>query len=170
MQTQKLMLSVVMFVALAGSPLWLSEAFSAPQSPAESMRNAPQQQPGCPSGCAVQHCPGQFQLTPEQQAQLRELMKAHDAEMQDLHAKLFVKEQVLKALQHAANPDAQAVNDTVTEITVLRARIREACVALNARLEKDFGFPPASMPMHHRHGPRGPHHPGGMGDHGPHHG
>ena len=146
-------------------------------------------------------CPGQdgmagpkcLTITQDQRAKYYALQKEYAPKFREIKDQLFIKENELKALQHAVQPDVPAVRAAATEIVSLRNALADLKKALDERLAKECGIvrPPKPIPgvdcpfpgpkgarpfgpgFHGHHGPQGPcdgpHGPGHFGPHGPGH-
>ena len=86
----------------------------------------------------VKHVKGQ--LKPEQIAPFDAALKDYSKKLDPLQQALFVKNEELKALQHAANPDVKAVSKTATELAQLVSKIKSEREAFEDKIAKDFGI------------------------------
>ena len=78
------------------------------------------------------------QLTPEQIAQFDDVLKTYNKKIEPTQQSLFVKNQELKALQNAANPDIKAVSKTATEVVQLQSTLKNEREAFEEKIKKDF--------------------------------
>ena len=86
----------------------------------------------------VKHVKGQ--LKPEQIAPFDAALKDYSKKLDPLQQALFVKNEELKALQHAANPDVKAVSKTATELAQLVSKIKSERETFEDKIKKDFGI------------------------------
>ncbi len=98
------------------------------------------------------------------EAQLQAAHKAREVsqdKMRPLQQDLFVKEQELRALQNATNPDVAAVSKKATEITQVRSKLQDEKKSLGLALDKALGLAPGTHGMHGKRGMHGMHRKGG---------
>ncbi len=98
------------------------------------------------------------------EAQLQAAHKAREVsqeKMRPLQQDLFVKEQELRALQNATNPDVAAVSKKATEITQVRAKLQDEKKNLGLALDKALGLAPGTHGVHGKRGMCGMHGKGG---------
>ncbi len=87
------------------------------------------------------------QFTDAQKAEAHKLIEASRDKMSPVRDSLYVKQQELKALQNATNPDVQAVAKTAQEITQLRGKMQSERQTLGLALDKALGLPAGTHAM-----------------------
>ncbi len=86
----------------------------------------------------------QSNLTDEQRAKARELVMQSKKANEDLRNSIFVKENELRALHNATNPDVQAVSKAASELTALRQQLRDAREKLGKDIDTALGLEPGT--------------------------
>lgn len=80
-------------------------------------------------------------ISPEQRAQGNTVMQEGAATLQPMREQMYVKQQELRALQNASNPDVSAVNKKAQEINALREQMRKEYFGFGKKLDQALGLP-----------------------------
>lgn len=121
--------------------LLLASAFALALSSAAIAKPAPK----ADHKAAVSDCKESF--TAEQVAKIIEIKNKYAPEFDNLKDAMFVKKEVLRALQSSTNPDAKQVEAVANEIVALRKQRRE----LRKKLKAEIGILcPKGMRVHEK--------------------